>query len=270
MAYTRRPSPSALVLSTILVTALTLVAIVGSAAPATAATMATTGPAPTARGVDIFMGMTGRVVRASSKKITIDFFPSGRTEAKGAKAYDAEITLGLDAAAVITDKQGTRAGKLTVYRAGEVVTVTGHVDPYVHNKRVCTTVNKVLSCTTQREERYRYWIDTISSKGGTCVQSHKIRVEIPWAKNHSLRALICTDGTSAFAHLNRWDGIKSASVRLSFPYQTVDLELVEGKLSTFELSLVPVRGTVIEGTLLYDVADDGRDGYTVNLRRIKL
>lgn len=225
---------------------------------------------PAQKDVDSFTRMTGRVVRSSSKKITIDFFPTGSAEGQGLRAYDAEVELSLDKAASLTTVTGAPVTRLSVYKTGTLITVTGHVDPYDHKYTQCNRVNGFVSCTTRTEERYRYWIDSITTDGGRCTQSRKIRVEVPWARNHDTRALVCVAGANAFAYLSRWDGIRSAALHVAFPGQSFDLSLTDGAITKFTLaSSVPLK-TTIKGRLVYDVADDGRDGYTADLGRLRL
>ena len=253
------------------VVAATLIAVGGFTGSAHAAPKDTNlSNAPATKGKDTFTEMVGRVVSSSSSKIRIDFFPTGQTQGWGSVAYDAEIELKLDSAAVLNDRAGQPLKKLSAYRPGAIVTVTGHVDPYDYTWQTCSYVGKVLVCTTHHEQRYRHWIDSITTNGGKCTQSRSINVEIPWARNHNIRFLLCVDGTRTFAYLNRWDGIKTAHVSLKLPSETIELDMTDGAVEEFTPTTALTRGTRITGTLVYDVADDGLDAYSADLKTMRL
>jgi hypothetical protein len=203
--------------------------------------------------------MKGRVVRTTNKSIVVSFFPSGKVSGLGEAVYGAEVKLTLGKTSIVTTSGGVPRQFLSVYRRGDVVTVTGHVDT-TRTGGGCI----LLNCSGPTT-RYIYVIDAISSDGGSCVTGRSTRVNVPRRRDVKTRAVVCFEGTSGFASLENWDALVAASLDLTVHGKTYSLDLRSGDIAAFTLDKPAVRRTRITGKLTYDVLDDGRDAYTASI-----
>jgi hypothetical protein len=223
--------------------------------------------------VDKVQWALARVVKTGKTTITLDFFPGAENQTADSRLFDETVELRAYAETEISnDSRSLRA-----FKAGDLVRVDAHVDSYIHRYRVCRKYNKARTCHHKEETRYRNWLDGVVSADGRCVHSQTISVKVSWGKDSKTRVQVCAsrDGSAAFVYLENFDRIDGISAELLVTppggsSRTVLPALTRGAVSYLDTSVPLVAGTTFQGTLTFDVVDDGKAPRTVTLRSFSL